>query len=74
MSEFPRVCHYYCNSPAQTLLRRPAYAISSSHTSAVDINSCVMFTDAGGFVVSGQIKNGDAASRPPRCSSEWVNP
>ena len=30
-----------------------------------------MFTDAGGFVASSQINNGDAASRPSRCSSEW---
>jgi hypothetical protein len=67
MSDFPRGRHYY-----------PAYAISSSHTCLVDIISRVMFTDAGGFVASGQIKNGDAASRPPRSlgahSSEWVNP
>ena len=61
------------------LLQRPAQthystAISSSHTSAVDIISRVMFTDTGGFVASGQIKNGDAAGRPIRCSSEWVNP
>lgn len=31
-----------------------------------------MFTDIMRFFASGQIKNGDAASRPPR-SWKWVN-
>lgn len=44
-----------------SLLHRRAYALSFGHAS-VDIITGVMFTNAEGFVASGQIKNGDVAT------------
>lgn len=60
-----------------SLLHRRAYALSFSHA-RVDIITGVMFTNAEGFVASGQIKAGDAATGHLGAhlsgSSEWVNP
>ena len=74
MSDFPHGRHY---APLRLTTPSPCLRAFLRHA-RVDIITGVMFTNAEGFVASGQIKAGDAATGHLGAhlsgSSEWVNP